>query len=139
MLSKSGQLHASPGSPVCRVGSVHRLSAMLLHSNLSLTGISELASMWVRLAPNGTDPGLFKIRFRYIQNVAKSDLKKSRICPVWGQSGPLCDQICHLWCVTSSVQREIIRPVERVLRGYHGECDLINQSLRLTRDVCCKD
>ena len=38
--------------------------------------------------PNGTNPGLFQIRFPYIlaqrQNVLKSDLKKSLICPIWG-------------------------------------------------------
>ena len=36
---------------------------------------------WVILAPNGTNPGLFQIRFQYIlalqrQNVLKTDLKK---------------------------------------------------------------
>ena len=37
--------------------------------------------------PNWTKPGLFQIRFQYIwldePNVLKSDLKKSRICPIW--------------------------------------------------------
>ena len=44
---------------------------------------------------------LFQIIFQYIlapiQNVLKSDLKKSRICPVFRLSDPLWAQICHLW------------------------------------------
>ena len=30
------------------------------------TGMVGLAPKWVRLAPNGTNPGLFQIRFQYI-------------------------------------------------------------------------
>ena len=45
-----------------------------------------LAPKWVRLAPNGTNPGLFQIRFQCIwrpaQNALKSDLKKPGICPI---------------------------------------------------------
>ena len=42
-----------------------------------------------QISPNGTNPGLFQIRFQYIikliePNVLKSDLKKSRICPICG-------------------------------------------------------
>ena len=45
---------------------------------------------WARLTPNGTNPGLFQIRFQYIlARVLKSDLKKPRVCPIWSQSGPL--------------------------------------------------
>ena len=29
------------------------------------------------------------------QNVQKSDLKKSRLCPMWDQSDPLWTQMCH--------------------------------------------
>ena len=29
-------------------------------------GMVDLAQKWVRLAPNGTNPGLFQIRFQYI-------------------------------------------------------------------------
>ena len=47
----------------------------------------------VRLAPDGTNPGLFQITFQYIlaqrQNVLKSDLKKTRICPIRGQIWPI--------------------------------------------------
>ena len=100
---------------------------------------------WVKLAPNGTNPGLFQIRFQYIlkpahgyqiwtqngsnwpqmvqirdfcisifttfwllcQNVLKSDLKKFRICPIWGQSDPFWVQnpgvssLSPLYCVKS--------------------------------------
>ena len=47
-----------------------------------------------RLAPNGTYPGLFQIRFNY-----KSDLKESMICPIWGQTDPLRGQTWHT-CMT---------------------------------------
>ena len=30
------------------------------------SGMVGLAPKWVRLAPNGTNPGLFQIRFQYI-------------------------------------------------------------------------
>ena len=51
---------------------------------------------WGRLARDGTNPGLFQIRFPYIlaQKCTEiSDLKKSRICPISGQSAPLWAQI----------------------------------------------
>ena len=51
-------------------------------------GMVGLAPKWARLASNGSDPGLFQNIFQYIwlnePNVLKSDLKKSRICPIWG-------------------------------------------------------
>ena len=44
------------------------------------TGLTVLATKWARLAPNGTNPGLFQIRFQYIwldePNVLKSDHEK---------------------------------------------------------------
>ena len=61
-----------------------------------------LAPKWVRLAQDGTNPGVFfrsgsenfgSLKKR-IQNVLKSDLKKSQICPIWGQSDPHWAQIC---------------------------------------------
>ena len=33
-------------------------------------------------------------------NILKSDLKKSRICPIWGQSDPLWSQAYHPWSVS---------------------------------------
>ena len=33
-------------------------------------------------------------RSDFSENVLKSDLRKSRICPIWGQSEPLWAQIC---------------------------------------------
>ena len=55
-------------------------------------GMVGLAPKWVRLAPNETNPGLFQIRFqciwRRVPNALKSDLKKSRICPIWGPIWP---------------------------------------------------
>ena len=60
-------------------------------------GMSDLGQKWARVVQNGTNLGLFQIRFQYIlaqrQNVLKSDLKKSRICPIWGQSDPFWVQI----------------------------------------------
>ena len=65
-----------------------------------------LSPKWARIIPNGTHPGLFQIRFQYIlaqrrQNVLKSDLKKSRICPIWGQSDPFWSQTYHPCYVSS--------------------------------------
>ena len=61
----------------------------------------DLDPKWVRLAPNWSNPGLFQIIFQYILRsdfstfwrYAKSDLKKSRIWPIWGQSDPFWVQI----------------------------------------------
>ena len=62
-------------------------------------GMVGLAPKWVRLATKGTNPGLFQIRFQYIwrgaPNALKSDLKKPRICPIWGQSDQLWSQTYH--------------------------------------------
>ena len=33
-------------------------------------------------------------------NTLKSDLKKPRICPIWGQSDPLWSQTSHPWLTT---------------------------------------
>ena len=59
-----------------------------------LSGMVGLAPKWVRLAPNGTNPGLFQIIFQCIwrpaPNALKSDLKKPRICPIWGQTYHPC-------------------------------------------------
>ena len=48
-------------------------------------GMVGLAPKWVRLAPNGTNPGLFQIRFQCIWRGApkalKSDLKKPGFVP----------------------------------------------------------
>ena len=51
-----------------------------------VAGLPNLDPKWVRLALNGTNPALR-------QNILKSDLKKSRICPIWGQSDPFWVQI----------------------------------------------
>ena len=45
-------------------------------------GVSGLLPNWVRLAPNGTNLGLFKISFSTF--CTETDLKKSQICPIWG-------------------------------------------------------
>ena len=44
-------------------------------------GMVGLAPKWVRLAPNGTNPGLFQIRFQYI----------------WCQFDPFYDHILQPW------------------------------------------
>ena len=57
-----------------------------------MAGMVGLALKWVRLAPNGTKPGLFSDHVPDLSNlgvqsnVLKSDLKKSQICPI---SGPI--------------------------------------------------
>ena len=45
------------------------------------TEMSDLVSALARLASNGTNVGLFKIRFGEPKCI-KSDLKKSQICPM---------------------------------------------------------
>ena len=55
---------------------------------LSVAVVSDLSKSGSDWPPNRTNPGLFQIRLQYIwldePNVLKSDLKKSRICPIWG-------------------------------------------------------
>ena len=51
--------------------------------------MSMLAPNWVRLAPNGTNIGL------YISlddsECTETNHKKSHICPIWGESEPFYD------------------------------------------------
>ena len=55
--------------------------------------VSSFAPDWVRLAPNGTNLWLFKISFSTFwlsePKCTETDLKKSQICPIWGQSDQL--------------------------------------------------
>ena len=48
---------------------------------------------WVTLASNGINVGLFKISFSTFwiaePKCTETDLKKSQICPIWGQSDPI--------------------------------------------------
>ena len=52
--------------------------------------VSDLAQKWARLSPtkwdkSGTFSDQISVHFGALrQNVLKSDLKKSRICPIWG-------------------------------------------------------
>ena len=59
------------------------------HYESGMVGLVPKGSDWI---PNWTNPGLFQIRFQIIwliePNVLKSDLKKSRICPIWGPIWP---------------------------------------------------
>ena len=50
--------------------------------------------VWLKCAQIRTNLELFKIRFQYILAL-KSDLKKPRICPIWGQSDTLWVLIWH--------------------------------------------
>ena len=63
--------------------------------------LPDLAPKWVRLAPNGTNLGNFQIRFstfwRPAPKCTQSDLKNSRICPIWGQSDPISVPIWSTW------------------------------------------
>ena len=50
---------------------------------------------WVRLATNVTILGLFKISFSTFllgeKKCTENDLKKSKICPIWGKFSPNLD------------------------------------------------
>ena len=48
------------------------------------SGMSDFGTKWVKLALNVTN---------LKENVMKSDLKKSQICPIWGQFDPVCVRI----------------------------------------------
>ena len=72
-----------------------------LESYPSLPWMVGLAPKWVRLAPNGTNPGLFQIRF---QCIWRGGLKKPRICPILGQSDPLWSKTYHP-CLSCSYWR----------------------------------
>ena len=56
-------------------------------------GWPDLDQKCVNLAPIWTNPRLFSdeiiVHFAQRQNVLKSDLKKSRICPIWGPIWPI--------------------------------------------------
>ena len=75
---------------------IHSIHTWPIASRTRMVG---LALKGVRLAPNGTNPGLFQIRFQCIwrpaPNALKSDRKKPRICPIWGQF----DQTYHPWII----------------------------------------
>ena len=73
-------------------------------------GLLDTGPKWLRSAPNGTNPGLFQIRFQYIWLIwakcteiwsEKVHLVPgfvpfgARICPIWGQSDPLWSQTYH--------------------------------------------
>ena len=73
-------------------------------------GMSDLGPKWDRLAPNGTNSGLFRSDF--CTNVVKWDEKKSEICPIWWQSGPIRGPICH-HCQTPRRVEEI--PIAQIL------------------------
>ena len=58
-------------------------------------GMAGLPPKWGRFSLNGANMGLlFQSDFSTFcsvrQNVLKSDVKKSWICPIWGKSSPLC-------------------------------------------------
>ena len=53
-----------------------------------------LVPKWVRLPQNGINLGLFRL---VSQNVQKSYLKKSRICPILGQTDLFLSQTWHPW------------------------------------------
>ena len=75
--------------------------------------MSGLARKWVKLAPNGTNPGLFEIRF---QQMYWNLIWKSRICPIWGQSEPLWSQTYHPWVW--------VHPITMTWSGLHNFGDL---------------
>ena len=108
-----------------------------------------LAPKWVRLAPNGTNPGTFQIRFHCIwrgaSNALKSDLKKPRICPIWGQSDPIWSiepnvlksdmkksRICPIWGQSDQLWSQTYNPCFWVIMiGQHGTHDYMINSILL--------
>ena len=62
-------------------------------------------------------------------NALKSDLRKPRICPIWGQSDPLWSQTYHPWvepsgrCGESSKLRGVVHLQEVGLGKLQIECD----------------
>ena len=64
--------------------------------------VSHLGTNWVRITRNGTNLGLILVQISVhfgsvSQNVLRSYLNMSRICPIWGESGPVWGQIWHSW------------------------------------------
>ena len=57
--------------------------------------MSNFVWNWVKLAPNGTNLGPFKISWLSNQKCTERVLQKSQVCPIWGQSDPLWCQIWH--------------------------------------------
>ena len=77
--------------------------------------MSDLGPKRVILAPNETIRDYFRSDFSStIQNVLKSDVKKSRICFIWGQSDPLwaksdireLDYVWMCWKQSSAFMRK---------------------------------
>ena len=56
-------------------------------------GSPDLYPKWVRLAPNGTNPGLFRSELIFIWLIEpkynQSDVKMTRICLILRQSNPV--------------------------------------------------
>ena len=69
----------------------HSCTARMTDSGLEL----------VRMTPNLTNLELFKVKFQYIltprPKCTETDLKKSHISPIWGQSDPFTCQIFRPW------------------------------------------
>ena len=63
--------------------------ALLTSTQHLKAGISNLASKFGHIGPNGTDLGLFKVHYFCLpsQNVLKLIFKSPKICPIWGQFG----------------------------------------------------
>ena len=58
--------------------------------------MSQFEPNWIRLAPNGTNPGLFQIRF---QNI----LAQSHLVPIWPILGPKVPDLSHFAVNPSSL------------------------------------
>ena len=91
------------GSILCNF---ERLSSSIISPfNMTQQGYQPgLAPNWVILAPNRTNLGLFKISFSTFwlePKYTESDLRKSQICPIWGQY--VLTWIPNLTCLELSV------------------------------------
>ena len=72
-----------------------------LDRGLDLAGMAGLALNWVKTARIGINLGLFKISFSIVwlaePKCSETDLKKSEIYLIWGQSDPIWNQPWYTW------------------------------------------
>ena len=89
----------------------------------NMTGMTQSKQLWGhgwdgRFGSKGQIRSFFRADFSAFgagaPNALKSDLKKLRICPIWGQSDPLWSQTYHPWPEFS------YRRDDHVTRGQSG-------------------
>ena len=60
-------------------------------SDVSIPGMVGLSPKWVRLSPNGTNPGLFQIRFQCIWRVG------AKCTEIWSEKAPDLSHLGPIW------------------------------------------